>query len=315
MPTLISIGMCTLRRPSLARTLASIRNQRLPERMSLEVVVVDNDQAGSAEPVVTDFAAQVLFEVRYSIEPRGGLSSARNRVLSLARGDWIALIDDDETAEPDWLTELISCARRFEAQGVVGRVCPQYEAAAAPSWVADSGVFDLWLPATGTRIGADDALSGNALLDARFLRAHSLRFNEAFNSTGGEDTDFFARLIECGGLVVSSREAVVHEIIGRDRMTPEYLVRRSLRVGEIHARVSDRKGFARSRDLARAALYVCAAAALLVVHLPLGRRSYYRYRLALARNVGKLRFYFGMTPIEMYGSGFGVKENEVHASG
>jgi hypothetical protein len=86
-------------------------------------------------------------------------------------------------------------------------------------------------------------------------------------------------------------------------------------VGEIHARVSDRKGFARSRDLARAALYVCAAAALLVVHLPLGRRSYYRYRLALARNVGKLRFYFGMTPIEMYGSGFGVKENEVHASG
>jgi hypothetical protein len=51
-----------------------------------------------------------------------------------------------------------------------------------------------------------------------------------------------------------------------------------------------------------------------VVHLPFGRQSYYRYRLALARNVGKLRFYFGMMPIEMYGA-FSGKENEVHARG
>ena len=315
MPTLISIGICTLRRPSLSRTLASISDQSLPECVSLEVVVVDNDQAGSAKPIVADFAAKVSFEVRYSIEPRRGLSSARNQVLSLAQGDWIALIDDDETAEPDWLTELIRCARRFAAQGVVGRVCPQYEAAGAAPWVAQSGVFDLRLPATGTRIGADDALSGNALLNARFLRMHSLRFNEEFNSTGGEDTDFFARLIARGGLVVSSREAVVHETIGCDRMTPEYLIRRSLRMGEIHARVAGRKGFARSRDLARAALYVCAAAALFVGHLPLGRRSYYRHLLAMARNVGKLRFYLGMTPIEMYGSALGGKDNEVQAIG
>ncbi len=315
MSMLISIGICTLRRPSLSRTLASISQQSLPGDVSIEVVVVDNDQAGSARPVVEEFAGKVSFEVRYSIEPRRGLSRARNRVLSLAQGDWIALIDDDEIAEPDWLSGLVRCAQRYQPQGVVGRVLPKYEATGSAEWIAGSGAFDLWLPPTGTRIGAHDALSGNALLNVQFLRAHSLRFDEAFNSTGGEDTDFFARLIGRGGVVVSSRDAVVHEIIGCDRMTSEYLVRRSLRMGEIYARVAGHTGFARFRELARAALYVCAATALLVLHLPFGRRSYYRYRLALARNVGKLRFYSGMTPIEMYGSGFDNKENGLHANG
>ncbi len=315
MTTLISIGICTFRRPGLARTLASIADQSLPEDVSVEVVVVDNDQAGSAKPIVAEFAARFSFTAVYEIEPRRGLSSARNHVLSSARGAWIALIDDDEIAEPDWLTQLFHCARRFDAQAVVGRVRPKYEAERDAPWIAGSGAFDLQLPETGTRIGADDALSGNALLNGDFLRAHSLGFNEAFNRTGGEDTDFFSRLIAQGGTVVSSREAVVHEIIGRDRMTPEYLIQRALRTGEIYARVAGRTGLARIWEPARAALYVCAAAALLALHLPFGRRSYYRYRLALARNVGKLRFYFGIAPIEMYGAEPGNSDNEVRAHG
>jgi succinoglycan biosynthesis protein ExoM len=64
MATLISIGICTLQRPSLARTLASVRAQRLPDGVSLEVVVVDNDPAGSAEAIVASFAADFSFEVR-----------------------------------------------------------------------------------------------------------------------------------------------------------------------------------------------------------------------------------------------------------
>jgi hypothetical protein len=93
------------------------------------------------------------------------------------------------------------------------------------------------------------------------------------------------------------------------------LIRRSLRIGEIQARVSRNKGFARGYHLARAVLYTCAAAALLAVHLPFGKRFYYRYRLALARNIGKLRHHFGVAPIEMYKSEIVSGNDGVHASG
>ena len=298
---MISICICTYRRKLLERTLSSLQRLVVPRGTDIEVVVVDNDAEGSARTLVERFRNAVAFSVRYEIEPRKGLSFARNRALDLAQGDWLALIDDDERAAPDWLQKLMQCAEQYRANAVVGGVWPEFEQP-PQSWLVNSRFFDWWLPPTGTRIGMGEALSGNALLDANFLRAQGLRFDVTFNSTGGEDSDFFRRLIDHGGHVVSSREAMVHEFVPRERMTPQYLVGRSLRVGEVYARVSHLHGgpFKLALDCARAAFNVLAAGVLALVNLPRGGGAYYRYYLLLVRNAGKFRYYLGVRPLEMY---------------
>lgn len=302
MGTLISVCVCTFRRPQrLQRTLESVGRQRLPEGTSCEVLVVDNDEAASGEATVDAFAASAHVAVRYVVEPRKGLSAARNRTLELAAGEWLALIDDDEVAAADWLVALYQTAQECRADAVIGVVRPEFEVP-PPAWVASAGSFDLWLPPTGTNVNAGDALTGNALLRAAFLKAQNLRFDLAFNETGGEDTDFFRRLLDRGGVVVSSRQAVVHELVPRDRVTPEYLARRAVRQGEVHARITHRHGgtLALATDMGRASLNIAIAATATAASLPFGKAVYHRFYLLLVRNIGKFRYYLGLPPTVMY---------------
>ena len=301
MSELISICICSYRRPSLSLTLESLARQTAPEGMRLEVVVVDNDRAESARSITEAAADRTGWPVRYEVEPRKGLSSARNRCLALARGDWLALIDDDETAEADWLANLYAVARRCGADAVIGSVRPNFETP-PPRWLAASGFYERTPSGTGVRLEHGEALTGNALLRAAFVKKNGLTFDEDFNATGSEDSDFFRRFLERGGAMVGCREAVVSETIPAERMTAEYVRQRSLQIGETYARVAlrNRGAPALAYGLARAAVNVGAAAALWCATRPLGLEACSPYHLAFLRNVGKLRYLFGYRPMEPY---------------
>lgn len=301
MAPLISIGICTYRRPTLDRALSSLEQLELPEAMRLQIIVVDNDEAGSAREIAERYIGRGRHEVCYQIEPRKGLSSARNRVLSLAKGAWVAFIDDDERAEPNWIAELYSVANGRRADAAIGSVIPEF-AVEPPNWVVTSRFFEAPLPSTGNAVTVSDALSGNVLLRTEFVSTHGLKFDEAFNTTGGEDSDFFHRFLDSGGTIVSAREAAVHELVPRERMTAHYMLRRSLRVGESYARMRHCHGGTPMfiGGVLRATMNVAASALLTVVSLPFGSDYYYRFYLLLARNAGKFRYYFGLSPIEMY---------------
>ncbi len=43
------------------------------------------------------------WQVRVVREEKLGLSNARNRAIAEARGEYVIFMDDDETADPDWL--------------------------------------------------------------------------------------------------------------------------------------------------------------------------------------------------------------------
>src|SRR5690348_10660164 len=78
MSTLISVCICTLHRQTLEQTLDSIKRQVLCDDASVEMVIIDNDVAGSAAAIVNKMERDIPFSVRYQIEPRRGLSFARN---------------------------------------------------------------------------------------------------------------------------------------------------------------------------------------------------------------------------------------------
>jgi glycosyltransferase involved in cell wall biosynthesis len=119
----VSVVVCTLRRTmELERCLAALAGVAGVS----EVVVVDNDPAGSAE----DAARRP--GVRYVHEPAPGLSRARNAGARAARSDVVAYLDDDAVPDAHWVAELSGA---FLGAGVVaasGRVLP-FGRAAGPT--------------------------------------------------------------------------------------------------------------------------------------------------------------------------------------
>jgi glycosyltransferase involved in cell wall biosynthesis len=91
-----SIVVCTRNRPALlARCLEALAAL---DDSDYEVIVVDN---GDGDDQISELAAR--FRARYLVEPRAGLSRARNAGARAARGDIVAFIDDDAVADPAWL--------------------------------------------------------------------------------------------------------------------------------------------------------------------------------------------------------------------
>ncbi|MBI1790360.1 MAG: glycosyltransferase family 2 protein [Acidobacteria bacterium] len=101
------------RRELLRACLKSLESQTGFDPGAVEVIVVDNGSTdGSAEMAEREFRV-VLIRNR---ENRG-FCAANNQGIAAARGQWIALLNNDAEADPYWLREL---ERVFEGRPEVG---------------------------------------------------------------------------------------------------------------------------------------------------------------------------------------------------
>ncbi|HEU4588888.1 MAG TPA: glycosyltransferase [Gemmatimonadales bacterium] len=249
----VAIGVATFRRPDgLARLvdgLAALRFERGP-RPACTLIVVDNDPLRSAAPVIESAQRRLGFPVLAAAEPTPGLAAVRNRLLDLVPADAaaLALIDDDEVPEPDWLDALLAVRARTGAAIVAGRVEPHFPAP-VPAWVTEGALFRAARQRTGTftRRGG----SCNCLIDARVFRQLGLRFADAYGETGGEDTHLFWRAARLGEPVVWCDEAVVVEWIPPERATLRWLLRREYREGGTVALVERDLGASALRQVER----------------------------------------------------------------
>ena len=285
---LISVCVCTFRRPGVVDTLGSIVRQDLPLGVELEIVVVDNDCAASAAQAVQGFADGAPVPVRYAVEPVQNIATARNRAIDLARGEWIALVDDDECADPSWLVSLLAAALGYDAEIAVGPVVAIYPPATAP-WLAATDPLSRNWGRTGTfRVTGSTA---NALLHRPALAAAGQCFDPAFGRSGGEDTDFFARLHSCGLKIVVAAEAIVRERVPAERLSAGYLRMRALRAGHSYGLIALRP-LAPQRRVAFMAMSGVKAGAFALgamLFLSSWRRVALKLRIRCWLNLGKLR--------------------------
>lgn len=233
----IDICIATYKRPQmLAKLLASIAGQNLPAGVTVGVIVVDNDPAGTARETA-EIASRAGQQIQYFIQPQKNIALTRNMGLANASAEYIAFIDDDEYAEPEWLRHLYDTLHQYQADAVFGpvfRVLPDN----TPKWIRDGGFFNGANLPTGRTMTSGAA--GNALIRASWAKKRSVPFDPKYGLTGGEDFDFFRYLAFCGAKLVWCNEAIAHEIVTPERINARWLIRRAFWGGQIFAEIAMR---------------------------------------------------------------------------
>lgn len=100
---LVSVVIRTTGQPGLPRALAVVASQTW---RPLEIVLVDAEAAGRTLRDYADLPVRVV-GAEWPMER----AQAANAGLAAARGDWIALLDDDDTIEPEHVATLVRTAR------------------------------------------------------------------------------------------------------------------------------------------------------------------------------------------------------------
>lgn len=226
---LCSICIATHHRPKgLKRLLDSLLTQALPQGVAAELVVVDNDPAGSAAPVLEQYR-QARFPLRTAVEPEPGVSAARNRCVQLAQGEYLAFIDDDEIACDNWLAALFDTLRRYQADGVFGRIITEFEDPNA-AWMGEFHNAD---DATGDPVPL--GYTGNCLIEAALLRTTPTPFPLQYG--WGEQWALFGRLYREGQRMVYCHEAAVRHFCPVTRSTRTALIKNNCLSGSVIYRV------------------------------------------------------------------------------
>jgi len=235
---LVTVALCTYFRPEkLDGCLESLIRQ--DTKVPYEIVVVDNDANGSARTTVEDRAAMAAdrgIVLTYHIEPEQSISLARNRAIAAARGDWVALIDDDEVADPGWLDALVRCARAEDADGVWGPVVKTFPEK-FPRWLQASKYF--FRP---QRVGLEGELheelaSNNAVLRREMLQSRPGPFDPKYGRIGGSDTELFEWLDHHGFRFFACPDAIVREEQPLSRASLRWMMRRGYRVGFVQSSI------------------------------------------------------------------------------
>ncbi|WP_425998132.1 glycosyltransferase [Caulobacter sp. DWR1-3-2b1] len=227
-PAPVDVCICTFHRPEVIETLRSVAAQtRLPSR----VIVVDNAEEPEAAGRVSAEAALLGLTVVYIHAPARNISLARNAALNAARAPWLAFIDDDQFASPNWLSALLDRAADGDVDAVLGPVDAIYDPA-APVWLRRLNSHSTRPVFVGGKILKGYA--GNVLLKRSTLEATDLSFDLALGRTGGEDDRFFLQMTGRGGRIGFAPNAVVYEPVPEARTRWGWLLKRNFRSGQTH---------------------------------------------------------------------------------
>jgi glycosyltransferase involved in cell wall biosynthesis len=234
----VSIVVCTHNRAAMLReALDSLVRQETDGQFRYEVVVVHTASSDGTLGVIDEISAKAAVLVRAVHQPHQGQVVARNRGIREARGEWIANFDDDQTAEPTWLKELLALAHEKNCRSLGGamrlRLPKGHERPLSYSCQRTLGASVNWtVPTLYTR--KDGPGSGNQLLH-RSVYDEVGMYDEAY-TLRGYDTDHYRRIREAGIESWFAPRAVAYHIIPESRMTDEYFRETSLHNGWAFAR-------------------------------------------------------------------------------
>jgi glycosyltransferase involved in cell wall biosynthesis len=188
-----------------------------------EVIVVNDGSPDDTESVLSPWIASG--RIRYVSQPNAGQGSARNRGISVARGEFVALLDDDDLWPSDKLSWQVQALRDHpEAAVVYGfpepigldgtTVEPRdwYGDILPWPWTAPQGKMYAPLCARCWLVSPGQALVRRSALDALTGSGDAGPFDTGLG--GSDDWDLWLRLSEAWEFVFEERPALRYRLHG-----------------------------------------------------------------------------------------------------
>jgi glucosyl-dolichyl phosphate glucuronosyltransferase len=233
---LIDVAICTHNRPELCERAVASALAQSGEGARATIFVVDNGGEIAARDRLEKSVGS-LPRVTYLADAHAGLSRARNTAMDRSSARYLAFMDDDAVATPDWLQALLTAFRSFENAGVVGGpVEPEFEIP-PPPWFSDRlrsyiSAVD-WGGSLRVASAREWFAGTNFAIDLSAVRRTG-GFREDLGRVGsgeillsGEETELCTRLIEAGYLAIWQPHATVRHRTSADRLTQSWLRRRA----------------------------------------------------------------------------------------
>jgi succinoglycan biosynthesis protein ExoM len=274
----------------LERLLREISTQETSNAFTFSVVVTDNDASQSAKPVVEMWRGAAM-PIAYSVEPERNIAMARNTAVAHAKGDFIVFVDDDEFPVPGWLANLFQVCESYKVAGVLGPVKPHFDDQ-PPQWLVKGGFYQRPDHPTGFVMPWAECRTGNVLIRRSILDGSESPFRREFGA-GGEDQDFFRRMIQTGHRFVWCDKAVVYEVVPPSRWSRRFMIHRALLRG--------RNTFRHPKDRAKNLLKSTMAVPFYILVLPvlffIGQHHFMKYLIKLMDHLGRLLASVGLNPV------------------
>lgn len=182
---------------SITRTLDSVLAQTYTD---YEVVIVNDGSTDHSQQVVEEWlnssiATQVAHQsinssFRLIHQPNSGVSSARNRGIQEAKGEYIAFLDGDDLWAPTYLEELAMLIADYPNAGIYGINCCHVDGSDIPKDIISKasfrGILTDWFARGGAFTGSSttirkDVFDVVGMFDSRM--------------THGEDLDMWWRVL------------------------------------------------------------------------------------------------------------------------
>ncbi|MBT2501651.1 glycosyltransferase family 2 protein [Curtobacterium sp. ISL-83] len=219
--------------------------KRQPEATEV-IVVIDHEP----ELLLRAQARWPELRVVPNAEDRG-LSGARNTGVALAEADVVAFLDDDATADGDWLAHMVEALALPDVVGVGGRATPSWPTATGAGpypdellWIVGCSYAGLPAEAADVRnvIGSSMAFRRDVVLAAGGFRSGIGRVGN--QPLGCEETELCIRIAQQqpGSRIRYEPRSNVSHRVSPDRVTMRYVRRRSYYEGISKAVLSRRVG-------------------------------------------------------------------------
>ncbi|MBI5807003.1 MAG: glycosyltransferase family 2 protein [Ignavibacteriales bacterium] len=244
---MISIIVPTCNRANkLSLTLISILEQDFSKE-EYEVLIVDNKSTDNTKEVSLELISKYkLNNIKYIYEEVAGLLSARHRGVNESKGDICVFVDDDIIAEKGWLTAIQNAFLDQSVGAIGGKSIPLFESE-QPFWLKyffniknKKYVFGYY-----SLINLGDKVKE---INPLFLYGLNMAFRkEIFHRVGGTNPDLmpnefkeftgdgesgFGRKLLINKIkTLYIPEMKVFHLVGKDRLTIDYLKKRQFYQG------------------------------------------------------------------------------------
>ncbi len=206
----------------LAQAIESILSQTLQD---FELIVINDGSLDETSAICERYQKAHPAQMRYFHQPNKGVSAARNKGVKLARGEYVAFLDDDDIADTEWLENLMSGFSSDDIDVCAGRTTSLcYSDSLIQSIVSLNSSFD--------EDFADRSRIKEFMICSAMIRKHVFEelggFDEAL-PYGAEDNCLTYRLNLADKKMIYIADAIVHY---RPRTTLKKLLRQRYLYGQ-----------------------------------------------------------------------------------